>query len=121
MGLIPHLTMKQLISLEFAPYAFTGLIDDRVIFCAGVSEYWPGRGEGWALLTEESRHHMLVITRMIKRFLEICPTRRIEASVEVNFKEGHRWAKMLGFELEASRLRAYLPDGQDCSLYARVR
>jgi len=40
--------------------------------------------------------------------------------VDVGFKEGHRWIKMLGFELEGY-MKAYRPDGADMLLYARIK
>ena len=41
-------------------------------------------------------------------------------TVDCEFEQGHRWAKMLGFTMEAERMRAYRPDGGDVALYARV-
>ena len=41
-------------------------------------------------------------------------------TVDVDFPEAHRWAKMLGFKMEAERMEAYAPDGRACSLYARI-
>jgi RimJ/RimL family protein N-acetyltransferase len=56
----------------------------------------------------------------VVEFLDNAPYRRIEATVDVGFKQGHRWIKMLGFELEGY-MRAYRPDGADMLLYARVK
>jgi hypothetical protein len=67
------------------------------------------------------RHDLVRVTKMAKRFLDVCPIRRIEAAVVVDHGPGHRWAQLLGFELEAPLLRAYTPQGEDCSLYSRVR
>ena len=38
-----------------------------------------------------------------------------------DFKQGHRWAKILGFELETPTLRAYGPAGEDHAGYVRIR
>lgn len=108
--------------LEKSETAFTGVAaSGKVVFCAGVNKYWEGRGEAWAILAQSCRKEFLAIHNAVKRYLDVCPLRRIEAAVDVNFKAGHRWVKALGFELEAPRLKAYQPDGVDCALYSRVR
>ena len=35
-------------------------------------------------------------------------------------KTRNRWAKLLGFKMEAERMEAYEPDGRSSSLYARI-
>jgi len=57
---------------------------------------------------------------LVKRFLDGCYLHRIEMTVDCDFPQGHRWAKMLGFTMEAERMRGYRPDGGDCALYARL-
>lgn len=121
MGLIPFLSEEHLNNLENSQYAYAGIKNGRTLFCAGVAEYWTGRAESWAILRSSAGNEMLGITKIVKRFLEVCPIRRIEASIDVDFEQGHRWAKMLGFNLEAACLKSYFPDGKDCALYARVR
>ena len=54
------------------------------------------------------------------RFLDMHGTRRVEATVDSGFMAAHRLMLMLGFKREG-RMIAYLPDGRDCDLYARVR
>lgn len=102
------------------PMSFTALADDRPVCCAGVVEYWPGRGEAWAFLADDCGREMRAVTAAVRRFLDVCPIRRVEAAVDVDFEPGHRWCRLLGFALEAPRMRAYLPNGGDCALYARV-
>lgn len=111
----------ELRALENANFSYTGLIDDKPVFCAGVLEYWNNRGEAWAILATDCKPHFLKIHNACKRFLEICSVNRIEATVDIDFKQGHRWCKALGFDLEANRMRSYYADGRDCSLYAHVR
>jgi hypothetical protein len=102
------------------PLSFTALADGRPVCCAGIVEYWPGRGEAWAFLAADCRKELRAITNAMRRFLEVCPVRRVEAAVDVDFEPGHRWCRLLGFKLEASLLKAYLPEGGDVSLYAKV-
>lgn len=120
-ALLSHLTSAHVTALEETPFAYTILRDSRVLVCAGVSEYWPNRGEAWALLAANVGPDMVPVTKMVKRFLDVCPLRRIEAAVGVDHKAGHRWAHLLGFQLEAPLLRSYTPQGEDCALYSRVR
>lgn len=99
---------------------FTALDDGRVLACAGVIRMWENRGQAWALMSADSGRHFVGIYRGIRRFLDMDETRRVEATVDSNFDAGHRLMRMLGFEREG-RMRAYLMDGRDCDLYARVR
>lgn len=118
----PMLTEVILSSLEKSSAA--GSIvnsDDQVLVCGGVTEYWPNRGEAWAFVSPAAKKHFLSVHKIVKDFLKICPIRRIEASVEIGFKSGHKWVQALGFELDAPLLKAFLPDGKDVSLYSRVR
>jgi hypothetical protein len=102
--------------------AFSALDEDGdVLGSAGVIKLWEGRGMAWAYLSVNARNYMLPITKAVRRFLAICPLRRVEMTVDAEFAEGHRWANMLGFKLECGRMRAYRPDGGACSLYAMVR
>lgn len=101
--------------------SFTGLDGDEIVGCAGILPAWEGRALAWSWIGAAAGRHMVAITRAVRRFLDAQPYRRVEMTVDVNFDEGHRWAEMLGFRLEALRMKAYRPDGGDCSLYARVR
>lgn len=117
----PHIKLEQLKLLEQSGMAYTAIKDGRVLGCAGVVEYWPDRGEVWAVFDKKIQHDFVYIHKAALRFLDTVPIRRIEAAVEFNFVAGHRWIRMLGFELEAVRMHAYVPSGADFSLYARVK
>lgn len=93
----------------------------QVLFCGGVSEYWKGRGECWAVFHSDVKEKFIQIHRCVVRYFEMVQVKRIEATVKCDFKEGHRWIKALGFTLEAPRLRFYYPNGDDVSLYSRVK
>lgn len=101
--------------------AFSGLVDGKPVVCAGVLPYWEGRGLAWAYLGEDAGSHMAAIHKAVKRYLEVAPFDRIEAAVDVEFEAGHRWIKMLGFELEAPRMAKFRADGGAASLYARIK
>lgn len=103
------------------PHSYSVLHEGVVLLTGGVMPYWDNRGEAWAVFNQDCKKHFLTLHNIAKRFFEICPIKRIEAAVEIDFEPGHRWVKALGFQKEADILRSYTPDGKDCSLYARVK
>ncbi len=92
----------------------------RVLLCAGLIHHWAGRAEGWAIFDKDMKKEFLAVHKKVLRFLEISPFKRIEAIVTIEFKQGHRWAKLLGFQVEGPRLRHYFENGKDAVLYARI-
>lgn len=120
-GLRKYLTEGHISLAAESPYSYTALDGDRIIGCGGVVEYWPGRGEAWAFLSRNCKREFVQVHKAVKRFFELCPIARIEAIVDLGFPQATRWVEMLGFELEAPRMKKYTPDGHDYALYARVR
>ena len=102
--------------------AFTAIDDDGTIFAvAGVVRMTPNRGVAWSYLSNGLGVKMSVITRAVLRYLKIAPFERIEMHVDCDFAQAHRWAKMLGFEMECERMRCFTPDRRDCALYAMIK
>ena len=101
-------------------HAFTGLDGNVVVGCAGLVEMWDNRAMAWALLGSNAGRHFVQIHRAVKGFFDQAQWRRIEATVDCEFKAGQRWIKLLGFEHEG-RLHCYTPDGKDHDLFARIR
>lgn len=102
------------------PYSFAGLIDGRVVACAGVVPLWEGRADAWALVAQDigplGMHRLhFAVARHLKRF----SFRRIEAACDASFLQAHRWLELLGFAYEGP-LKAYTPDGRDCLRFARI-
>lgn len=118
---VRRITDEQAASLEAMPYAVSVFVEGELQLCTGVNVYWPNRGEAWAVFHPHCRKNFIALHHAVKRHLETVPLRRIEAGVDVDFAPGHRWMRALGFELEAPRLRAFLPDGRDASLYSKIR
>jgi hypothetical protein len=106
---------------EKSDNALTISIGGRIIACAGVVPFYDGRGEVWAIIDRDCRKEFLTLFKVFKKLLKNLPIKRVEAVVIKKFKEGHRMAKLLGFELEAESMRSYSPAGKDCALYARVK
>lgn len=116
-----HFTPEIRSNLEKAPHTMTLHRNGRVYFCGGLIKHWPGRYEGWAIFDRNIGQEFIVIHRMVKRYLDMMAFRRIECVVNFEFARGHRWAKALGFEVEASLLKRYFDTGEDAVLYARIK
>lgn len=103
-------------------FALTGE-DGRVWVCYGLEPQHPGVVRGWSLIAEGiPRSAMLLMTRLsIKEVAyQLKKNHRIEMIVDTMFVQGHRWARMLGFEWEGT-MRQWSPDRRDMDLYAIVR
>lgn len=99
--------------------AFTGVDGDKVIFCGGRAEMWQGRALCWSLLSADAGKHMVRMTRIARRLLDMQEGYgRVEALVREDFEQAHRWVKMLGFKFECRKER-YLPGGLNAVEYVR--
>lgn len=119
-GLLEHAGEKALRALENTR-ADTLMRSGVPIASAGAFELWEDRALLWAYVSLDAVPVFAALHKHALRYVAALPYRRVETAVAVDFEPGHRWVKMLGFELEAPRMRAYQPDGTDCALYARVR
>lgn len=100
---------------------FTGLADGRVVAVGGIADLCPGRAMMWSYMGLTAGKHMVSITKVARRLIDTVTVARLEADVDVDFAPGHRWLKMLGFELETPRMRKYRPDGGDMAKYVRIK
>lgn len=108
-------------SLAESKWAYTLMLDGRIIGCLGVLEIWPGRGMAWALLADEIGAAMIAVHRIVHRFLwSECPLTRVEAYVDARFEAGHRWVHRLGFEREGL-MRQFGQHGGDMVMWSRIR
>lgn len=114
-------TPRVIEQLEGNPHALTVLYGGEPIAMGGVTVYWEGRGEVWAIIDQKAGGHMVGLHRLAKDFIESLNIGRIEATVRQGFEAGHRWMRMLGFEMEARCMRGYDMDGKNCALYSKVR
>lgn len=92
----------------------------EILMIAGLVPQWTNRAVAWTLISQNAGRHFVELHRIVDNFLETSEFRRIESTVDVDFKAAHRWMDMLGFEVEGY-MRAYRPDGADMVLYARVK
>lgn len=101
--------------------AITIMVNGEITVCGGVNYIWEGRGQIWSIFSETCKKNFLPTFRGIRSYLDDSPFKRIEMAVPCDFELGHRRAKLLGFKLECERAEKYLANGEDCSLYARVK
>ena len=120
-------TMAELIkpeyakALEIAGPAWTVMDGSEVLACLGLAEQWPTRAQAWTILSNNlTGRRFAKFHAMVMRGLGMQSYTRIEMTVDHEFEQGHRWAKLLGFEWEGL-MRKYNPNGMDCDLYARVK
>lgn len=92
------------------------------ICCGGVVAQRPDYGIVWSFVgADVTAVDFLSLHRLVKTFIGSLPFRRVEMHVDCEFTNGHRWAKALGFSMEAARMRGFLLNGGDASLYARIK
>lgn len=99
--------------------SWTGVENGDPVFCAGTIQQWSGRHTAWAYMSPVSGRAMLHATREVGRKL-LNVKGRVEFTVRCDFTNGHRWAKLLGFEVETPLLKAYGPEGEDHVGYVRI-
>ncbi len=116
-----NFTMAQFEAIAKMKHQYSIEIDGCVKACCGLIEFWPGRTECWAMIDQEAGDSFIRIVRAMKKFFDEVDCQRIEATVICDFEPGHRLVKLLGFELEAFKMRKYGVTGFDYSLYSRVK
>lgn len=104
------------------PHSHTVLDDGLVLACAGlVALDRTGRWLAWSYLSAlVTPRKFIAMHNMARAYLRRAKLRRVEMVVDCEFAAAHRWARALGFTLEAPRMRGYDADGRDCALYAMV-
>lgn len=103
-------------------HSHTAVSDDgKVLACMGWIRIAPGRSAVWAYVDRDAGKHFRGIHRLAQQVVASVKDRRVEAEVDCDFEQGHRWMKLLGFDCEAPRMRAASSNGGDMALYARVK
>ncbi len=101
--------------------SFTGFVGGVPAVCGGVVELWPDRGYVWTVFNLDFKTNFIPVFRGLKAFLEEFPCRRLEMAVPCDNIRAKARAQLLGFSIEAPLARKYLPNGEDCVLFAKVR
>jgi RimJ/RimL family protein N-acetyltransferase len=121
MELTPLLKAEHLKNLEGSVFAYSLFHNDKILASGGVMELWPGRAEAWAFVGKGVAKHAVSIVKIAREALDTSSVSRIEATVDCNFIQGHKFLIALGFNIECHRMRSYYMDGRDASLYSRVK
>jgi len=101
-------------------YSFSVIgADGAVLAVGGMAAIWEGRWTAWCALSVLAAPHILALTRIARRELAKFDDQRVEASTQVDFPEGDRWLRMLGFECEVPIAKRLVP-GQTLGLYVRA-
>jgi len=112
------LTPDLLAVMEGSNWRTVSLDTGETIMCGGAIQHWPGRYQLNAFLTKSSGRHMRFLTNATKDFIARL-SGRIEFTVRCDFPAGHRWAKLLGFDVETYTMRSYGPESEDHTMYVR--
>ena len=103
--------------------AFTGIVNNKPIFAAGMKMIWGQVAEGWVIATNEMWKYPIGVAKAIKKdFANVARQhniQRVQTAVRVDFDKGLRFAKWLGLENEGL-MKCYGFDGSDQYRYARI-
>lgn len=107
-------------TLTSAGPAFALVVGNNIVLgAAGIWVLENHRGLAWALISDTIGTDFIHFHKAVLNFLDNTNLQRVEMAVEVNFTQGVRWAKMLGFSLEGL-MHKYYPNGNDAYLFARI-
>ena len=110
LALSQTLTLAHGLGLKQAGPCSTAMVGMDVVACAGVVEFWEGRAQVWALLSDQFPLYVKEIHRAVREFLHSYHVARLECVVDPRHERALRWAKHLGFTFE-SAMPKYTPNG----------
>lgn len=101
--------------------AYTAMINDQVIVCAGVMLMWPGVGTAWAVTSPLIEKYALAgstaVMYGLRDIISEHKLHRVQAPVYEHFKRGIRWVEFLGFHKEGLMI-GYGREKENYWLYA---
>jgi len=110
-------------NLEEANLAFTGIVNNKPIFAAGMKMIWGQVAEGWVIASSDMWKHPLGVAKAIKKnFARVAKEhniKRVQTAIRKDFAQGKRFAEWLGLENEGL-MRKFGFDGSDQYMYARI-
>jgi hypothetical protein len=110
-------------NLEQDNLAFTGIVNNKPIFSAGMKMIWGQVAEGWVIASSDMWKYPLGVAKAIKKdFARVAKEhniKRVQTAIRKNFAQGKRFAEWLGLENEGL-MRHYGFDGSDQYMYARI-
>lgn len=102
------------------PTSWTAVVDGDVVAIGGTWEIWRGRHIAWAAMNAKAKPHLLFITRAARRVLDAADG-RVEMTVRQDFLAGHKWARLLGFQVETPRMPHYGRKHETHVGYVRIK
>jgi len=110
-------------NLEQDHLAFTGIVNNKPIFAAGMKMIWGQVAEGWVIASSDMWKHPLGVAKAIKKdFARVAKEhniKRVQTAIRKDFAQGKRFAEWLGLEREGL-MRKWGFDGSDQYMYARL-
>jgi len=110
-------------NLEQDHLAFTGMVNDKPIFAAGMKMIWGQVAEGWVIASSDMWKYPLGVARAIRKdFARVAKEhniKRVQTAIRKDFAQGKRFAEWLGLENEGL-MRKFGFDGSDQYMYARI-
>jgi len=110
-------------NLEQDHLAFTGMVNDKPIFAAGMKIIWGQVAEGWVIASNDMWKYPLGVAKAIKKdFARVAKEhniKRVQTAIRKDFTQGKRFAEWLGLENEGL-MKQYGFDGTDHYRYARI-
>ena len=110
-------------NLEQDDLAFTGLVNNKPIFAAGMKMIWGQVAEGWVIATQDVWNYPLSVAKAIRKdFARVAKENnivRVQTAIRKDFVQGQRFAEWLGLENEGL-MRKFGFDGTDQYRYARI-
>ena len=99
-------------NLEEANLAFTGIVNNKPIFAAGMKIIWGQVAEGWVIASSDMWNYPLSVAKEHN-------IKRVQTAIRKDFIKGQRFAEWLGLENEGL-MKHYGFDGTDQYRYARI-
>jgi len=110
-------------NLEQDNLAFTGFVNDKPIFAAGMKMLWNGVADGWVIATKDVLDHPILVAKAIKKdFARIAREHgiwRVQTAIRANYTTGLKFAKWLGLK-EEGLMKKFGFDASDQYLYSRI-
>ena len=110
-------------NLEQDHLAFTGMVNGKPIFAAGMKMIWGQVAEGWVIASSDMWKYPLGVARAIRKdFARVAKEhniKRVQTAIRKDFAQGKRFAEWLGLENEGL-MRHYGFDGSHQYMYARI-
>jgi len=111
------------IDYEEAGLSVTVLLDEKIMGCGGVTLFWPGVGEMWAMFSPDVTRYPIETVkqtlRALNRIIEDNKLHRVQCYVRSDLVS-QGFVKALGFK-EEYVAKKFTHDKKDCTFYSIVR